>query len=95
MVVDNGAPPLHDTNTFTLISLPPVPSVMRQGTTLSLSFPTIPGRTYRVEYKNSLSDPAWLPLGSDHPSGAATQLTVGDDPFATRAQRFYRIVQLD
>jgi hypothetical protein len=94
MVVDNGAPPLHDTDTFTLISLPPVPAITQAGTTLSLSFQTIPGRSYRVEYKNSLNDPAWLPLGGDRPAGAATHLTVGDD-LATRRQRFYRIVQLD
>ena len=94
MVEDNGVPPLSDTDTFTLISLPPPPAIVQDGTTISLSFQTIPGRTYRVDYKNSLTDPAWQPLGGDRPAGVMTLLTIADT-LAGRAQRFYRIVQLD
>lgn len=67
MVEDNGVPPLSDTDTFTLISLPPPPAIVQDGTTISLSFQTIPGKTYRVDYKNSLTDPAWQPLGGGRP----------------------------
>ena len=93
-VADNGTPPLNATDSFTLISLPPPPAIVQNGTAISLSFQTIPGKTYRVEYKNSLSDPAWLVLGGVRPAGAAPRLTVADE-LTSRPQRFYRIVQLD
>lgn len=53
-----------------------------------LEFPTEPGHTYRVEYKSSLTDPIWLPLGADHFATGLT-LFVTDSP--SDAQRFYRV----
>ena len=67
---------------------------MQDGVTISLLFQTIPGKTYRVDYKNSLNDPAWQPLGGDRPAGVMTRITI-TDTLAGRAQKFYRIVQLD
>jgi hypothetical protein len=53
-----------------------------------LEFPTEAGHTYRVEYKNNLGDPIWLPLGSDH-FATTSILLVSDSPGAAR--RFYRV----
>jgi hypothetical protein len=56
--------------------------------TFQLEFPTGPGHTYRVEYKDNLGDPIWLPLGADHFATLPT-LRITDSPAAS--QRFYRI----
>ncbi len=52
----------------------------------------IPNRTYRVEYKDDLNAPSWLPLGGTR-TATGSQLTVSD-PIADRPQRFYRMVLL-
>jgi Tol biopolymer transport system component len=55
-----------------------------------LSWPAVPGRTYRVEFKNNLSDPGWQQLNQDVTiignQGSLNDLTAGPGP------RFYRIV---
>lgn len=53
-----------------------------------LEFPAEAGHTYRVEYKNDLSDATWLPLGSDHFAATPT-LVVTDAPGPI--QRFFRV----
>jgi len=61
--------------------------------TVVLSWNSIPGRTYRVQYKNNLADPGWLEL-LPHVTATETvaSLTnvVGNQP-----QRFYRIRTLE
>jgi hypothetical protein len=92
---DNGVPPLSDEETFTLIGLPPAPTLAINGNQVSISFQTIPGKTYRVEYKDDLNAATWQRLNNqDYAAGPATSLTVNDD-MTGRAQRFYRFVQLD
>jgi hypothetical protein len=56
----------------------------------TLSWPPAPQTSYRVEYKNSLSDSAWQDAGG-------TVTIVDDqaqftDPAPAGAQRFYRVV---
>jgi hypothetical protein len=54
----------------------------------NLTYRTSPGHTYRVEYKNDLSDPIWLPLGADHfATGSAD--TINDN--SSNLRRFYRV----
>jgi subtilisin family serine protease len=58
---------------------------------VTISFDTVSGKTYRVEYKDSLEDATWLALGSDVPgTGSGVQVT---DPGAVtaHARRFYRV----
>ncbi|HWQ90939.1 MAG TPA: lamin tail domain-containing protein, partial [Clostridia bacterium] len=60
-VTDNGLPPLSDVESFTAIVLPrPQLAVAPAGSILQLSFTGLPGRAYQVQYKNELSDAAWL-----------------------------------
>jgi hypothetical protein len=93
-VTDNGAPALSDTETFTLLGLPPPPTLSITGNQISLGFQTVPGKTYRVEYKDDLGATQWQRLNNqDYPAGAASSLTVSD--LLNQPQRFYRIVQLD
>ena len=53
-----------------------------------LSLPTESGRTYRMEYKRSLSDPDWIALPLAPGSGGTQTLL---DPNPTDKQRFYRV----
>jgi hypothetical protein len=56
--------------------------------TFQLEFPTEAGHTYRVEYKNSLDDPIWLPLGIDHFATGTTRVI---EDASSGSQRFYRV----
>jgi hypothetical protein len=58
-----------------------------------LSWQTIHGKTYRVEYKNDLDEQQWAPLGGDYIASGASLSIV--DPVGDIRQRFYRIQQLD
>jgi hypothetical protein len=91
---DNGVPPLSGTRPFTVtVRTPPRTTLGRDGTgNFTVSFDTLSGKTYRVEYKNALSDPNWLVLKTEVAGSAS--LTVTDD-LGSNPQRFYRIVQLD
>lgn len=62
------------------------------GGTVVFSVNALSGRTYQVEYKDTLDDPAWTPLGTPQTATAA-QLTI-TDPSAAGAERFYRLVLL-
>ncbi len=53
-----------------------------------------PGKHYRLEYKNSLEDPAWTAVGADVTATDVTTSQV-DSSIGTNATRFYRVHQLD
>ena len=55
-----------------------------------ISFPVVGNRTYRIEYKNSLDDAAWLSL-SDYYAQYTGTGQVTDTSLAGRSQRFYRV----
>ncbi|HKX62505.1 MAG TPA: thrombospondin type 3 repeat-containing protein, partial [Verrucomicrobiae bacterium] len=67
-----------------------VDEVTADGTQVVLTFHRAADRAYRVLYKNSLTDPAWLKLTDVPASGTAGAMTVTDT--APPALRFYRIV---
>ena len=60
---------------------------------VTLSWKSIPGRTYRIESKNSLTDTAWIATGPD--IVATGPATTAIDPVGTAPVRFYRIQQRD
>ncbi len=59
---------------------------------LTLTFQTSPGHTYRVEFKDDLSDSTWQPLGTDH---FATEATLSVADIAVEPQKFYRIRMIE
>ncbi|MCW5553314.1 MAG: lamin tail domain-containing protein [Verrucomicrobiae bacterium] len=77
-----GAPPAPQLSGFTLAT----------NGAVQFESEVIPNRTYRVEYKEDLNAPSWLPLG-DTRTANGSRLTVAD-PVADRPQRFYRMVLL-
>ena len=88
--VDSG----NNTNTcaFTVTvfkaAQPTVTNVSRSGNTVTFSFPTENGCTYRVEYTDSLNPIAWTLLTTIAGDGSVQPVT---DPTATGNMRFYRI----
>jgi hypothetical protein len=66
----------------------PVVTASRSGGNIVLSFATHYGPSYRAYYKNNLTDPAWLPLGSAV-TGDGTVKTISDPIGA--GKRFYTV----
>jgi hypothetical protein len=93
---DSGVPPLSVARTFTVFVVgpprisgitPPINDVVM------LTVPVIAGKTYRVEYKNNLSDATWTPLGGNR-LAASTTLAIHDD-IGSQPQRFYQVLVVD
>lgn len=94
-VTDSGSPAASATRTFTAIVRPRSRAALINGSGVaSLTFDTIPGRNYRVEYTGNLVEPiTWQQLGD--PFTATGDSRTINDPIGGNQQRFYRIVQLD
>jgi hypothetical protein len=90
-VSDFGSPRLTASRSFTVVVMDELmASVSRSGETVFISVSSIPGRTYRLEYKNALNDLSWEPLGTDAlANGSALTFTDGT---TANGQRFYRVV---
>ena len=63
-------------------------------TNVTLSWNTVAGRAYRVQYKSELSEPSWTDLAGDITADATTAIKV-DGSINGARQRYYRIVLLD
>jgi hypothetical protein len=57
---------------------------------VTLDWGALPGRTYDLEFKNSLADAEWSPLTTN--IVAASNSVVAMDAVGTNTQRLYRIV---
>jgi hypothetical protein len=97
-VTDNGLPILTDSKSFNaIVALPPKLGATRSGNTISLSFPSVPGKHYTVQFKNDLNSNSWTDLVTNQ-AATDTTTTVPDTIVTTpdgRGQRFYRITVLD
>jgi len=71
---------------------PQITSITVNGTQVSLIVSTIPGRTYRIEYKNDLNLSAWTALGGNRLAAGIT-LSI-QDSLGPSPQRFYQVVLL-
>jgi len=92
---DDGTPNLTGSQSFhVFVRLPPIATITHPSSgNVSLTFPTVPGKTYRIEYKTNLNDAVWttlLPQGDNQVAGGAS-LTI-PDAIGANSQRFYRIV---
>ena len=92
-VTDNGVPPLSVAQTLTVVVQ--TSSISMTGVSLTpdgrptFSWATQPGRTYRVEWKADINDPAWQPLEDLNATGGS--LTFADSLSPAFTQRFYQI----
>ena len=77
----------------TLSALLRIAEMSFNGTTVTLIWSALPGRTYRVEYKDDLSAPAWSLLG-DSIEAVGTS-AFANDTVSLIGHRFYRILRVD
>lgn len=77
------------TSTGKTVSSGPVLSINLSNSTVTISWRAVVGDTYRVEYKNHLSDSTWSALGSDITADAAIASAVD---VVGSGQRFYRLM---
>jgi hypothetical protein len=73
------------------IGAPPSPNIdsprLLPDGNISFNIPAIPGRTYRIEFKDNLADPIWTMLATLRAGGDTIAIV---DPTTYRPQRFYR-----
>jgi hypothetical protein len=69
------------------------PKLTRSKNVTTLSWPSVVGGVYRVSYKNSQSDPAWI-TGSQDIAATSTQTSWVDPASASINQRFYLVSRL-
>jgi len=74
------------------VSQPLIRSITLSGHNLIVSWCTVPGRTYRVQYKAQLKDPAWIDLTGDVLATEAIAMKI--IPIGTAPQRFYHVALL-
>lgn len=84
---DNPASPDVNVNFMMLVPVFTT-SASRSGTNVVVSFQTMSGFNYQVQYKTNLTDPAWNSLGSAIPGNNALQSVTNP---ATSITRFYRV----
>jgi hypothetical protein len=90
-VADNGAPPLSDARTFTVVVASRPALRVTNGASagsVTLTWNAIAGKTYRIQYKGNLNEIAWNDLGPGVTANGST-VTIEDTPGTN--QRFYRI----
>lgn len=66
-----------------------IAGLARTGTTNSISFATLAGQTYTLEFKNALTNAAWVPL-APATNGNGSLMAI-QDPSATNTTGFYRV----
>jgi hypothetical protein len=75
------------------VVLPPVVlSISSANNQLSVSWPTVAGRSYRLQYKDDLGAAAWTTVGADL-TGTGKPLSFAPD-ISMASARFYRVVVL-
>jgi DNA-binding beta-propeller fold protein YncE len=94
VVIDNGNPPQSAAATFSITVSDLSASTLAISTNgIIINWSAIPGLTYRIQFKNNLTDPAWTDLSGDVQATNTVALKL-DTPASTNVSRFYRIIAL-
>ena len=89
--MENWSP--RSANRFGNIPAPSIKSAPSGGHgVVAFQCQVLPGRTYRVEYKDAITDPVWIRLGADVNTTGSTLLF--QDGTGASNQRFYRVLLL-
>ena len=94
IVTDDGTPQLNATRSFT-VTVHPAPHILgiehEIDGDIAIQFESVAGRTYALQYKDTLADAVWQPLGvSGLAAGSTLTLTDTNPP----GPRYYRVVLL-
>jgi hypothetical protein len=89
-VTDNGAPVRSDFETITVQVLagPNFTSSVRNGNNFEMTWATLVGKKYAVDFKNDLNAPVWIPLQTNTAVGLSLSYT---NSVQNPPQRFFRI----
>jgi hypothetical protein len=93
---DNGVPPARATKSFHIHVGLPLSATIRGPSPegqLRVTFDTLVGSRYRVEYKTDLSEPLWT-TWADNLIAEGPSLFI-EENISENSQRFYRVIQLD
>jgi hypothetical protein len=94
-VQDNGVPSMSDSRTFTVfVVTPPQITLSKAGTEVTVTFGTVAGEQYQVEYNDALRETGWQLLGGQI-TGNGSSVTIEDAVPPDQPQRFYRIRLVD
>jgi len=63
------------------------------GGAVAFSFSSVSGKSYRVDFRNSLGSGDWMPLQTNI-AGTGANITITDNSAAGEPERFYRVVVL-
>jgi hypothetical protein len=91
-VTDNGVPPLNYSRLFYVVvqPTPQLGNVQYTADQLTLSFASLLGQTYQLQFKDNLGDAVWIPLGSPAAgTGASLELS---DALTGQTERYYRLI---
>jgi hypothetical protein len=61
----------------------------------AISFVAIAGNTYRLEYKNALTDASWQPVGADYVASCTARTELVDTSAGSLTNRFYHVIVVD
>ncbi|MDB6019488.1 MAG: C-terminal target protein, partial [Pedosphaera sp.] len=91
-VTDNGSPSLSNAKSFSVnvITEPVIQSIDLSGGGVTLTWSTIPGQVYRVEYESNFSSGSWMPLSGD--VTATNTTATKSDTSSMDTGRLYRII---
>ncbi len=95
---DNGIPAQSAVTTFsvTVVARPEMASIGVNGSTITLNWNTIPGQTYRIQYKLNLEDPVWQTLDDFEAADVTTSATDSTETdLGPVPQKFYRILVVE
>jgi hypothetical protein len=92
--LDNGTPPMTATRSVTIyVVSPPDVIFSKNGSQVTLTFGSVAGQRYQVEYNDLLRETNWQSLGVPV-TATGSSVTINDNVGA-QPQRFYRIRLLD
>lgn len=91
-VADDGNPTLSDTKPFsiTVVSRPLITDIAVTSSWVNVTWTTIPGDTYRLQFTTNLSAPQWIGIPPD--VTAVGNTITHTNPFVPGTQQFYRIM---
>jgi len=84
----DGEALVHDEVQYTVLAAPRITSVRQAGNVTTVTWNSVPGKNYRVHYKNSLSDASWTALTT---FSVATNNVMSAAITNTVSPRFYRV----
>jgi hypothetical protein len=91
-VTDNGSPALSDSKSFaiTVVARPLITGISLTNDWVNVTWTTIPGDTYRLQFTTNLATPNWISVTQD--VTATISNITHTNPFVPGTQHFYRVM---